>query len=351
MDIILQVGRTGVLTPTAILEPVRVSGSTVSRATLHNEDVIREKDIRIGDTVVLQKAGDIIPEIVSVVKEKRSGDEREFRWPDKCPACGGEVIRFPGEAAHRCTGMSCPAQLREKLIHFASRDAMDIRGMGPAVVDALMDAGLVKDAGDIYSLDVEDILTLPRQGERSAEKLVSAIDASRERPLARLIFALGIRHVGLSASYSLAEHFGSLDALLAATPEELTEVSDIGPLTADSIVKSRDQSSMTELIAKLKRGQVKAAIVGEEQPVGRAGGPLEGQTLVITGSLPGMTRQEAEEKIRELGGTVSSSVSRKTSAVIVGENPGSKLDKARGLGLRIIPAHEFVAMLKQGRGF
>lgn len=351
LDIILQVGRTGVLTPTAILEPVRVSGSTVSRATLHNEDVIREKDIRIGDTVVLQKAGDIIPEIVSVVKEKRSGDEREFRWPDKCPACGGEVIRFPGEAAHRCTGMSCPAQLREKLIHFASRDAMDIRGMGPAVVDALMDAGLVKDAGDIYSLDVEDILTLPRQGERSAEKLVSAIDASRERPLARLIFALGIRHVGLSASYSLAEHFGSLDALLAATPEELTEVSDIGPLTADSIVKSRDQSSMTELIAKLKRGQVKAAIVGEEQPVGRAGGPLEGQTLVITGSLPGMTRQEAEEKIRELGGTVSSSVSRKTSAVIVGENPGSKLDKARGLGLRIIPAHEFVAMLKQGRGF
>jgi DNA ligase (NAD+) len=349
LDIILQVGRTGVLTPTAILEPVRVSGSTVSRATLHNEDIIREKDVRIGDTVVLHKAGDVIPEVVSVIKEKRTGHEREFHWPDKCPVCGGEVVRFPGEAAYRCTGMSCPAQLREKLIHFASRDAMDIRGLGPAVIDALVDSGLVKDAGDIYALTAQDIRTLPRQGERSAEKLIDAIQESRERPLARLIFALGIRHVGQSASYSLAEHFGSLDALLAATPEELTQVPDIGPLTADSIVRSRNQPSMTELISKLKRLGVKAAVSEDKRE--RTGGPFEGQTLVITGSLPGMTRQEAEEKIRELGGNISSSVSRKTSLVIVGENPGSKLDKARGLGIRIIPAHEFVAMVTQGRGF
>lgn len=348
LDIILQVGRTGVLTPTAILEPVRVSGSTVSRATLHNEDVIREKDVRIGDTVVLQKAGDVIPEIVSVVKEKRTGREVEFRWPDKCPACGSDVVRYPGEVAYRCTGMSCPAQLREKLIHFASRDAMDIRGLGPAVVDALLDAGLVKDAGDIYTLTAEDIQSLPRQGEKSAEKLLAAIDESRGRPLARLIFALGIRHVGLSASYSLAEHFGSLDAFLEATPEELTQVPDIGPLTADSIVKARSQPSMKELISKLKAAGVKAALAAE-RPAQKAGGPLEGQTIVITGTLPGMTRQEAEEKIRELGGTVSSSVSRKTSFVVVGDNPGSKLDKARELGIRIVPAHEFVAMVtKEG---
>lgn len=350
LDIILQVGRTGVLTPTAILEPVRVAGSTVSRATLHNEDIIREKDVRIGDAVILQKAGDVIPEVVSVIKEKRTGEEREFHWPDKCPACGSEVVRFPGEVAYRCTGMSCPAQLREKLIHFASRDAMDIRGLGPAVVDALVEAGLVKDAGDIYALTVEDIRALPRQGEKSADKLISAIHESRERPLARLIFALGIRHVGQAASYSLADHFGSLDAFLAATPEELTKVPDIGPLTADSIVRSRNQPSMTELIAKLKRYGVKAA-VSESRPAVGAKGPLEGQTVVITGSVPGMTRQEAEEKVRELGGTVSSSVSRKTSFVVVGDNPGSKLDKARELGIRIIPAHEFAQAVKQGRGF
>jgi len=349
LDIILQVGRTGVLTPTAILEPVRVAGSTVSRATLHNEDIIREKDVRIGDAVILQKAGDVIPEVVSVIKEKRTGEEREFHWPDKCPACGSEVVRFPGEVAYRCTGMSCPAQLRERLIHFASRDAMDIRGLGPAVVDALVEAGLVKDAGDIYALTVEDIRALPRQGEKSADKLISAIHESRERPLARLIFALGIRHVGQAASYSLADHFGSLDAFLAATPEELTKVPDIGPLTADSIVRSRNQPSMTELIAKLKRYGVKA--VSESRPAVGAKGPLEGQTVVITGSVPGMTRQEAEEKVRELGGTVSSSVSRKTSFVVVGDNPGSKLDKARELGIRIIPAHEFAQAVKQGRGF
>jgi DNA ligase (NAD+) len=349
LDIILQVGRTGVLTPTAILQPVRVSGSTVSRATLHNEAIIREKDVRIGDTVVLQKAGEVIPEIVSVIKEKRTGGEREFHWPKTCPGCGGEVVKLPGEAAYRCTGMACPAQLREKLIHFASRDAMDIRGLGSAMVDALLDAGLVKDAGDLYSLTVEDIRSLPRQGEKSAENLISAIDASRERPLARLIFALGVRHVGQSASYSLAERFRSLDAFLSATEDELSGVPDIGPSTAESIVRARRQPSMVAVIDKLKKACLKAA-TSQEEHVSPPEGPLSGQTLVITGGLPGMTRQEAEEKIRELGGTVSSSVSRKTSAVVVGDSPGSKLDKARELGIRIIPAEEFVAMV-QGRRF
>lgn len=348
LDIILQVGRTGVLTPTAILRPVRVSGSTVSRATLHNEAIIREKDVRIGDTVVLQKAGEVIPEIVSVIKEKRTGDEREFHWPKTCPGCGGEVVKLPGEAAYRCTGMACPAQLREKLIHFSSRDAMDIRGLGPAMVDALLEAGLVKDAGDLYSLTVDDIRSLPRQGEKSAENLINAIRESRERPLARLIFALGVRHVGQSASYSLAERFRSLDAFLSATEDALAEVPDIGPATVESIVTARRQPSMVAVIDKLKKAGLKAATSQEEHTV--AGGPFSGQTLVITGGLPGMTRQEAEEKIREMGGTVSSSVSRKTSAVIVGESPGSKLDKARELGIRIIPAQEFAAMV-QGRRF
>lgn len=348
LDIILQVGRTGVLTPTAILTPVRVSGSTVSRATLHNEDIIREKDIRIGDTVVLQKAGEIIPEIVSVVKDKRTGTEREFYWPSTCPACGGEVVRFPGEAAYRCTGMACPAQIRERLIHFASRDAMDIRGLGPAMVDALLEAGLVKDAGDLYFLSVEDIRSLPRQGEKSAANLVAAIEASKERPLARLLFALGIRHVGQRASYDLAERFRSLDAFLSAAEGELASVPDIGPETVRSIVTARKQPSMAELVGKLKRAGVQAALSVEEvrKPTE---GVFSGQTIVITGSIPGMTRQEAEEAVRNLGGTVSSSVSKKTSAVVVGESPGSKFEKARELGIRVIPAHEFVSMV-QGRG-
>lgn len=345
LDIILQVGRTGVLTPTAILEPVRVSGSTVSRATLHNEDIIREKDIRIGDTVVLQKAGEVIPEIVSVAKEKRTGTEREFHWPSKCPACGGEVIRFPGETAYRCTGMACPAQLRERLIHFASRDAMDIRGLGPSMVDALLEAGLVKDAGDLYFLTREDIQRIPRQGEKSADNLIRAIDASRDRPLDRLLFALGIRHVGQRASYDLAERFRSLDAFLNASEEELASVPDIGPETVKAIEAARKEPSMQAVVAKLKRAGVKAAVSAQSLPEAREG-VFSGQTLVITGTIAGMTRQEAEETVRRLGGTVSASVSKKTSAVIVGENPGSKLDKARELGIRIIPAGEFIAMVE-----
>ncbi len=341
LDIEITVGRTGVLTPTAILEPVRVSGSTVSRAVLHNEDVIREKDVRIGDVVILHKAGEVIPEIVSVLKEKRTGQESEFVFPANCPACGSDVVRLPGEAAHRCTGMACPAQLREHLIHFASRDGMDIRGLGPAMVDLLLAAGLVKDAGDLYSLTKEQLASLPRMGEKSAENLLEAIRGSADRSLARLLYALGIRHVGQRTAETLADRFLSLDAFLAATPEELSEASDVGPETVRSIEISRSQESMKALVQKLKSAGVKAAT---ETATGTApaGGPLEGKTVVVTGTIPGMSRSEAEQRIRELGGKPSSSVSKNTYAVVVGESPGSKAQKARELGIRIIDAEEFL---------
>jgi DNA ligase (NAD+) len=348
LDIELTVGRTGVLTPTAILEPVRVSGSTVARAVLHNEDVIKGKDVRIGDTVILQKAGEVIPEIVAVVKEKRTGQEKEFVWPSRCPACGAEVVRLSGEAAYKCTGVACPAQLREHLIHFASRDAMDIRGLGPAMVDSLLAAGLTRDAGDLYFLTQEDVVKLPRTGQKSAENLILAIRTSKDRPLASLLYALGIKHVGQRASFVLADKFGSLDAFLSATPEELAEVADVGPETVRSIETSRNQESMKELVKKLKKAGVKAALE-REAPVPEAppAGPFSGRTLVVTGIIPGMTRSEAEERIRELGGNVSASVSRSTFAVVAGDNPGSKLDKARELGIRIIEAREFLEMTEE----
>ncbi len=340
LDIIVQVGRTGVLTPTAILEPVRISGSTVSRATLHNEDIVRDKDIRIGDYVILQKAGEVIPEIVSVLKEKRTGNETAFTMPQRCPVCGSDTVRLPGEVARRCTGVACPAQVREQLIHFASRDAMDIRGLGPSMVDALLSAGLVKDAGDLYSLTVEDIRKIPRQGEKSSENLVGAIKASRNRPLAKVLYALGIRHVGQRASQALADEFGSFDALMSADPQEIESVPDIGPETARSIVSARNQESMETLITKLKKAGV-AGVLDVAFAEAATEGPLFGKTLVITGTIPGMTRSQAEDLVRELGGKVSSSVSRNTYAVIAGDDPGSKLDKARTLGVRVMTSQEF----------
>ncbi|QUL98025.1 MAG: NAD-dependent DNA ligase LigA [Candidatus Fermentithermobacillus carboniphilus] len=347
LDIIVQVGRTGVLTPTAVLEPVSVSGSTVSRATLHNEDVIREKDIRIGDTVILRKAGEVIPEIVAVVKEKRTGREVEFRMPERCPACGAEVVRLPGEAAHRCTGLACPAQLKESLIHFASRDAMDIRGLGPSMVESLLEAQLVKDAGDLYFLEVEDIMKLPRQGKKSAENLVESIRASKERPLDRLIYALGIRHVGQQASYALAAEFETLDRFLNATEEELTKVPNIGPETARSIVLASRQESMKVIVAKLKKAGLKAAIGKSEKPAATGEGPFSGKTVVVTGTIAGMTRKEAEDAIVALGGKVSSSVSKNTDFLVVGENPGSKLEKAKTTGVPIMSQTEFLKILAE----
>jgi len=350
LDIIVQVGRTGVITPTAILEPVRVSGSTVSRATLHNEDIIRELDVRIGDTVVLQKAGEVIPEIVKVLKEKRTGEEREFRMPEVCPSCGSQAQRFPGEVAWRCTSATCPARLREQLIHFASRDAMDIRGLGPAMVDALLESGLVKDAGDLYFLTVDDLRRLPRMGEKSAANLISSIQASKDNPMAKLLFALGIRHVGLRLSQTIAEQFGSMDAFMNATPEELSQVRDIGPETVRAIEAARSQESLRRLLDKFRkaglRGMQDAA---KEEPVE---GPLSGKTLVITGTLPGLTRKEAEELVARLGGKVSSSVSKNTYAVIAGESPGSKLQKARELGVKVMSPQEFLELStdKETRG-
>lgn len=343
LDIEITVGRTGVLTPTAILEPVRVSGSTVSRAVLHNEDVIREKDVRVGDTVILQKAGEVIPEIVAVVKTKRSGSETEFVWPSKCPACDADVVRLPGEAAYKCTGVACPAQLREYLIHFGSRDAMDIRGLGPAMVDALLGANLVKDAGDLYFLTLEGLSGLPHMGEKSAENLLKSIGGSKDRPLARLIYALGVKHVGQRSAAVLAERFPSLDAFLSATPEELSQVPDVGPKTVRSIESSRSQPSMRDLIAKLKDAGVRAAVETESrEPAVPTDGLFAGKTLGVTGTIPGMTRSEAEERVRELGGKVSSSVSKSTFALVVGDSPGSKVDKAKQLGVRIIDAEEFL---------
>ena len=348
LDIEVTVGRTGVLTPTAVLEPVRVSGSTVSRAVLHNEDNIREKDVRIGDTVVLQKAGEVIPEIVAVLKDRRTGTEREFLWPSKCPACGADVVRLPGEAAYRCTGIACPAQIREHLIHFSSRDAMDIRGLGPAMVDSLLAEGLVKDPGDLYFLSLDKLLVLPRVGQKTAENLLKAIEASKERPLARLIFALGIRHVGQRTSYALAEEFGSLDAFLAAPPEDLARVKDIGPETIRSIEASRAQTSMKEMVEKLKRAGVKAALGAQASEAGKEiSGPFAGKIVVVTGTIPGMTRSMAEEQIRRLGGSPSSSVSSRTYAVIAGENPGSKLEKAKELGIRVMDAEEFLQIVRK----
>jgi len=347
-DIVLRVGRTGVLTPTAILEPVRVAGSTVSRATLHNEDMIDEKDIRIGDTVVIQKAGDVIPEVVGVLPEKRGGHETPFTWPASCPECGAEVVRLPGEAARRCTGLGCPAQLREGIIHFASRDAMDIEGLGPAVIGLLLDAGLIRDVGDLYYLKFEDLVRLERMGAKSADNLLAALNQSKDNNLGQLIFGLGIRLVGSRAAKILAGYFGSLDRLMAASVEELTAIPEIGPKMAESIVGFFRQEGNRKVLNKLVAAGVKTV---------EAGGRKENQTLagkafVITGTLDSMSRKEAQTAIEELGGTVSSSVGKKTDYVVVGAEPGSKYDRALELinskenpSLQILAEREYLALI------
>nr|WP_277995853.1 NAD-dependent DNA ligase LigA [Thermanaeromonas toyohensis] len=343
-DIIVRVGRTGVLTPTAILDPVRLAGSTVSRATLHNEDIIREKDVRLGDTVVIHKAGDVIPEVIRVLPERRTGEEKEFRMPERCPACGARVVREPGEAAHRCTGgLACPAQVKERIIHFASRSAMDIQGLGPAIISQLLEAGLIRDAADLYYLKVEDLLPLERFAEQSANNLVSAIQKSKNNGLEKLLFALGIRHVGERAARTLARHFGTLDRLKEASFEELTSLPDIGPKIAASIRDFFAEPLNLEVIEKLRRAGVKMEAAEEREETG----PLAGKTFVLTGTLPHLTRQEATELILRAGGKVSSSVSRRTDYVVVGENPGSKYDKARELG---IPLLDEEGLLKLVRG-
>ena len=340
-DIIVQVGRTGVLTPTAIFDPVPIAGTVVSRATLHNEDYIEEKDIRIGDTVVIQKAGDIIPEVVEVKKDKRTGKEIPFFMPKTCPVCGADVVRLEGETAVRCTGSACSAQLKRLIIHFASRDAMDVEGLGPAVVNQLLDNGLIKDAADLYYLKHQDLIGIDRMGDKSASNLLRSIEASKDRGLSRLLFGLGIRLVGLRAAQLIAQHFGHIDRIIRAGKEEFLEINEIGEKIAESVVAFFNEEKNIELIKKLKKANVLL-----EQPVQNVhDNQLEGKTFVLTGTLAQYTRSEASRLIEERGGRVTNSVSRKTDYVIAGENPGSKIERARALDIPVLNEEEFRDLL------
>lgn len=338
-DIIIQVGRTGVLTPNARLEPLRLAGTVVSRATLHNIDFIRERDIRIGDTVTLQKAGDIIPEIICVDKSKRNGSEVPYEMPTHCPSCGEPVIR-DDEAATRCTNASCPAQLERHITHFASRDAMNIDGMGPAVVRLLIASGLIHNVADIYSLSAGEIEGLDRMGKKSAENLIAAIEHSKSAGLDKLIYALGIRQVGEKAAKSLAEAFPDIELLFSASEEQISAIYDFGDISAHYIVNFFAHPQTRVLVDELKSRGVKTTY-----EVQKRGNIFEGMTFVLTGTLPTMKRDEASRLIEENGGKVSSSVSAKTSMVLAGEDAGSKLTKAQSLGVRIISEEELLSML------
>lgn len=344
-DIIIRVGRTGVLTPTAVLEPVLVAGSTVSRATLHNLDNIREKDIRIGDHVFLHTAGDVIPEIVRMLPEKRAGKEKVFEMPDLCPECQSPVNREEGEVAYRCQSISCPARQREGIIHFVSRDAMAIDGLGPAVIQQLLDAELIKDAADLYTLTFEDLIQLDRMGKKSAENLLKAVQESKERGLAPLIFSLGIHHVGEKAGKVLAQTYGSMERLLQATQEELQEIPDIGPTMAESLVQFFGLESTGRFLAKLQEAGVNMTASGSSKPQ-----IFAGKSIVVTGSLERWDRREIETLIEDYGGKAASSVSKKTAFVVAGEKAGSKLVKAQGLGVPVLTEEEFEQLINQPVG-
>ena len=339
-DIVVQVGRTGVLTPKAVLSPVRLAGTTVTNATLHNQDFIAEKDIRVGDTVLVRKAGEIIPEVVRVLPEKRPEGAMPYHLPTSCPVCGAPVYREPGESATRCTGAECPAQLLRNLCHFTSREAMDIDGVGPAVLEQMVNAGLVHNAADLYSLTVQDIAQLDRMGDKSARNAVHAIEESRSRDLSKLLCALGIRQIGAKAAQVLARHFGSFDALAAATEEELTAIDDVGGITAKCLRQWLESPQSQDLISRLK-----AAGVNMECHDMPTADTLTGKTFVLTGTLSSLGRKEAEEAIARLGGKASGSVSKKTSYVVAGEEAGSKLRKAQELGIPVLSEAEFLAMI------
>lgn len=341
-EIVVQVGRTGVLTPKATLSPVRLAGTTVTSASLHNQDYITEKDIRIGDTVLVQKAGEIIPEVISVIKEKRHADAVPYLLPEHCPVCGAPVQRDEGGSAIRCTGAECPAQLLRNLAHFASRDAMDIDGLGPAVVESLVYAGLLKAPGDLYTLDAQAVAQLERMGEKSAKNLISAVEQSKQNDLSKLLFGFGIRQVGQKAAKLLAARYGTLDALCMATVEELTAIDDIGEITAKSLVEWLHSPQAEHLIHTLKEAGVN--MTSDAQPVGDK---LSGMTFVLTGTLEQFSRAEAGDKIEALGGKISGSVSKKTTYVVAGEEAGSKLDKANALGVTVLSEAEFITMLDQ----
>ncbi len=348
LDVTLQVGRTGVLTPTAELEPVRLAGTTVSRATLHNIDIIRERDIRVGDTVIIRKAGDIIPEVVGSVAAKRDGSQVPFRFPERCPSCGGELVfddpDDEGGGAVRCINASCPAQLERRLVHFASKGAMDIDGMGPKVVSALIENGMLKSPADIYKIDFEKFAALPGKGALSAKNLSDAIERSKSSGPVRLLSALGVRHTGEAASEAIIGRFGSVDALFSATEEELTAIPDVGGVTAHSVMEFFSLPETRELIDRLKASGVVTELSPDEMKP--AGDALEGATVVLTGKFPTMTRDEATALVKANGGKVAGSVSKKTTFVVAGEDAGSKLTKANELGIKVIDEAELLEMLR-----
>ncbi len=341
-DIVCQVGRTGAITPMAILEPVKVAGSTISKTTLHNEDFIKEKDLMIGDTVVIQKAGDVIPEVVEVIKEKRNGSERPFAMPTKCPVCGADAVREDGEAVIRCIGIECQAKLFRSIWHFASREAMNIKGLGYSIIEELLNRGLIKNISDLYVLTLDDVKTLKKDGKKFAQNLIDAIDESKKNDLYRLINALGIRHVGAKGAKSLAKSFKSMEKLMNATYLELLEVEDTGEITAEAIFEFFNQEQTCDLIKKLADAGVNMTALEEEGTDDR----FAGMTFVLTGALDKYTRDEAGAIIEKFGGKVSGSVSKKTSYVLAGEDAGSKLEKANSLGVPVISEADFEKMIE-----
>lgn len=340
-DIVCQVGRTGAITPMAILDPVYVAGSKISKTTLHNEDYIKQNDIRIGDRVIIQKAGDVIPEVVGVNKDKRDGTEKIFEMPRICPVCGAEAVREEGEAVVRCIGIECPAKLYRSIIHFASKDAMDIDGLGEAIIGELIERKLISNIADIYKLTIDDVASLKKNGKKFAQNLINAIEESKKRDLYRVINSLGIRHVGVKLAKTLARYFKDMDKLIVATYEELRMIEDVGEITADTIYEFFRQEQTIDLINKLKQANVnmKAEIQENED------GKFAGKTFVLTGNLEHYSREEASEIIEKMGGKTSSSVSKKTDYVLAGEDAGSKLKKAQELGITIISEEEFITML------
>ena len=342
MDIVIQVGRTGVLTPNAVFEPVRLAGTSVSRATLHTLDFIRQRDIRVGDTILVRKAGDIIPEVLGVDHSRRPENAQPFEMPAVCPVCGAPVVQEEGEAAFRCTGAECPAQLLRSITHFAGRDAMDIEGLGPALVQSLVEEKLVASPADLYTLRLPDVAMMERMGEKSAQNLLSAIEKSKQNPLSRLLFAFGIRQVGQKAAETLARQYGTLDALMQADREQLTQTFDVGEVTAGNLYRWLHSPQSLHLIRRLRE-----AGVNMTQPDQQESRRLEGLTFVLTGTLSRYTRAEATQRITRNGGKVSGSVSKKTSYVLAGEDAGSKLAKAQSLGIPILDEDALDAMLSE----
>ncbi|MEN6433801.1 MAG: NAD-dependent DNA ligase LigA [Smithella sp.] len=339
-EILVGVGRMGTLTPVAIMEPVNVGGVMVSRATLHNEDEVIKKDVRVGDTVIVQRAGDVIPEVVRIIPEKRTGNEKKFKMPAKCPECGSEIVHFEGEVAHRCVNISCPAQLKEHIRHFASRGAIDIEGLGEKVSAQLFDARLIADPADLYFLKKEQLVALDRQAEKSAQNLIEAIGKSKNPPLDKFIYALGIRHVGERTAKLLAARFGSMENLIAAKQEDLTAINEIGPEIAASIVEFFHERKNIDVLNKFSKAGVKP----QKKEIDN-NAPLQGKSFVFTGSMESMGRNDAKSIVENLGGSIHSSVTKKTTYVVAGSDPGSKLDKAKSSGVKIISEEEFLKLI------